>query len=72
MSKKQPQKPLTSIPKKSTVTTSKNNSDSSFQISNKIVIPILLLIFIALAYFYCKPLMDGMQLSTHDSNQYIK
>lgn len=71
MSKKQPQKPLTSTQKKSTTSTSKHNSESSFQLSNKIIIPIILLIFIALAYFYCKPLMDGMQLSTHDSNQYI-
>lgn len=72
MSKKQPVKP--------TVTTKQTNANASnkqsatasnFQLSNKILIPAIVLLFIALAFMYCKPLMQGMSLSTHDSNQFI-
>ncbi len=40
-------------------------------LSNKVLIPAIILFFIVLAYMYCQPLLEGMQLSTHDSNQYI-
>ncbi len=40
-------------------------------LSNKVLIPAIILFFIVLAYMYCQPLLEGMQLSTHDTNQYI-
>ncbi|MCB0506790.1 MAG: hypothetical protein KDD21_00680 [Bacteroidetes bacterium] len=70
MAKKQPHQPNT-VRKQSERKASINKQSSSFQPSNKILIPIILLMFVALAYIYCKPLLNGMQLSTHDSNQYI-
>lgn len=72
MAKKQPVKPVIQQAKQPNSTQKKNLSDStSFNISNKILIPAIILFFVVLAMVYCKPLLDGMQLSTHDSNQYI-
>lgn len=72
MAKKQPVKPTIQQAKQPNSTVKKNVSDSSsFNISNKILVPAILLFFVVLALIYCKPLMSGMQLSTHDSNQYI-
>ncbi len=72
MSKKQPVKPTVQAAKQPSSTQKKTGSDiPSFQVSNKILIPAILLFFTVLAMIYCKPLLDGMQLSTHDSNQYI-
>lgn len=72
MAKKQPVKPVQQPVKPSnSVSQKKNTTSSDFNISNKILIPAIILFFIALAMIYCKPLISGMQLSTHDSNQYI-
>ncbi len=48
-----------------------STSTPDFNISKKVLIPAILLSFIALALIYCKPLMEGRRLSTHDSNQYV-
>lgn len=73
MSKKQPIKPAPANVKQTTATANKknNSTSSSFQLSNKILIPAILLLFFALTFIYCKPLIEGMRLSTHDSNQYL-
>ena len=73
MAKKQPVKPIASNTKPSgSGTTKKSDSTTgNFQLSNKILIPALTLLFLILAFLYCKPLIQGMQLSTHDSNQYL-
>lgn len=67
MAKKQPHL----VKKATAATVNTNSTNSSFELSNKILIPAIILLFVALAYIYCKPLVEGMQLSTHDSNQYI-
>ena len=72
MAKKQPLKPAIQQAKQPNTTQRKKVSDAaSFNISNKVLIPAIILFFIVLAMMYCKPLLNGMQLSTHDSNQYI-
>ena len=72
MSKKQPVKPITPIHNKTSSTYKKKVYNApTFHLSNKILIPAIILLFVALAFLYCKPLFSGMQLSTHDSNQYI-
>ncbi|MCC6515057.1 MAG: hypothetical protein IT275_01760, partial [Chitinophagales bacterium] len=63
MSKKQAPKPVAQK--------AKSSSAPSLQLSNKIMIPAVMLLFLVLTILYCKPLLEGMQLSTHDSNQYI-
>ena len=69
MSKKQSVKPAHSSSKHSSPTN--KATTETFQLSNKIIIPAVVLFFLAISFFYCKPLLEGMQLSTHDSNQYI-
>lgn len=72
MSKKQAAKPTASTAKHTHTHSRKHAADTpQFNLSNKILIPAVLLLFVALAFIYCKPLLQGMQLSTHDSNQYI-
>ncbi len=73
MSKKQPVKPAATNAKPSNATVNKKSySDKSgFELSNKILVPAILLLFLVLTFLYCKPLMEGMRLSTHDSNQYL-
>jgi len=73
MAKKQPVKPVSQQVKQPNTSTQKHNvsDSSSFNLSNKILIPAIILFFVVLAMIYCKPLLSGMQLSTHDSNQYI-
>lgn len=63
MSKKQAPKPVAQK--------AKSSSAPLLQLSNKIMIPAVMLLFLVLTFLYCKPLLEGMQLSTHDSNQYI-
>jgi hypothetical protein len=49
-------------------------SDSGGQglgLSNKVLIPAVIFLLIAMALIYCKPVLEGMQLSAHDSNQYV-
>ena len=48
-----------------------SSGGSDFNISNKVMIPAILFFFIVIALIYCKPILQGMQFSTHDSNQYI-
>lgn len=76
MAKKQPVKPITGKTKPVETPVHKSlhtPEESSFNlhIPNKVIIPILLLLFIALALIYCQPVLSGMQLATHDTNQYI-
>ncbi len=73
MAKKQPVKPTTSSVKQPNTSSNKKQPSSpiDFQLSNNILIPAIILLFLALAFIYCKPLLEGMRLSTHDSNQYI-
>lgn len=69
MAKKQPVKPTATHTKPSGQKA--DASAGSFKLSNKILIPAVTLLFLVLAFLYCKPLIQGMQLSTHDSNQYL-
>jgi hypothetical protein len=73
MSKKQPVKSTASTHKQSNMQPTKklNAGNTTFNLSNKILIPAVILLFAVLAFLYCKPLIEGMRLSTHDSNQYI-
>ncbi|MFN8282084.1 MAG: hypothetical protein U0U67_02665 [Chitinophagales bacterium] len=73
MAKKQPLKSSTQNVRQPNVAPSKKstNNTPSFSVSNKILIPAVLLFFVALAFVYCMPLLQGMQYSTHDSNQYV-
>ena len=73
MSKKQPVKPTATGTKQPVSQPNKKQSanDAAINISNKILIPAVILLFVALAFIYCQPLIQGMRLSTHDSNQYI-
>lgn len=48
-----------------------NKKDNGLGLSNKVLIPAVILLLIALALIYCKPVLEGMQLSAHDSNQYV-
>lgn len=73
MAKKQPLKPSTPNVKQPNVANRKltSNNTPAFIVPNKILIPIVLLFFVAIAFIYCMPLLQGMQYSTHDSNQYV-
>ena len=73
MAKKQPLKPSTQNVRQPNVAPTKisNSNTPSFSVPNKILIPAVLLFFVALAFVYCMPLLQGMQYSTHDSNQYV-
>ena len=72
MSKKQPLKPATSHVKQPNASSKNVNAGTpGFSVPNKILIPVVLLFFIALAFAYCSPLIQGLQYSTHDSNQYV-
>jgi len=73
MSKKQPLKSTASVQKPSSMQPTKkpNEVNAAFNLSNKILIPAVILLFVVLAFLYCKPLIERMRLSTHDSNQYI-
>lgn len=73
MAKKQPIKATASKPKPIYSSSKKQTSGTiqEIQLSNKILIPTIILFFVALSLIYCKPLLEGMSLSTHDSNQYV-
>lgn len=72
MAKKQPVKPTSNIKQPHTPSSKKNVSNTpSFQLSNKVLIPAMMIFFIVLAFIYCKPLLQGMQMSSHDTNQYL-
>jgi len=73
MSKKQPAKTAAPNVKSSGVITNIKRSQASqeIQLSNKVLIPSVMLLFVVLSFLYCMPLLQGMRLSTHDSNQYI-
>lgn len=75
MAKKQTPKSTVTNTNKATTTAKKTEykvaTSSNFSISNKILIPAIILLFLVSAFIYCKPIIEGMSLSTHDSNQYI-
>lgn len=73
MAKKQPVQSTKPSGRQSDTVHVKKSSISSpgLSVSNKILIPAIILSFIALALIYCKPLLEGQRLSTHDSNQYL-
>lgn len=68
MSKKQPVRPVGQKPR---VQTEGPGTVQDFQVSNKVLLPALVALCFVMALIYCKPILQGMQLSTHDSNQYI-
>jgi len=76
MAKKQPVKPVTQKTQSKDTLTHKSlhvQEESSFnmKIPNKVIIPVLLAVFILLAFVYCSPLLSGMKLATHDTTQYV-
>ncbi|MCO5230108.1 MAG: hypothetical protein M9958_03025 [Chitinophagales bacterium] len=44
---------------------------NELKISDKILIPAFILLFIVLAFSYASPLLEGMMLSTHDMNEFL-
>ncbi|MEZ4878741.1 MAG: hypothetical protein R2801_01075 [Chitinophagales bacterium] len=72
MSKKKPIKKTTHQPSQSQTAKSikKDINQSSFNISNKILVPAILLLFLILTVMYCKPILDGQRLNSHDGSQY--
>ncbi len=73
MAKKQPVHSSKPSGKQSDTIQARKSSASTpdLNVSKKILIPAIILSFIALALIYCKPLLEGQRLSTHDSNQYL-
>lgn len=73
MAKKQPITPASATTKspRSASNQKVSNTNSGIQLSNKVLIPAIIAFFLALAFLYNMPLMQGMKLSAHDSTQYI-
>jgi hypothetical protein len=73
MSKKQPTKATAPNVKTPHQVSNRNSSaaTSEIKLSNKILIPAIIALFVALSMLYSKPLLEGMSFSSHDSNQYL-
>jgi hypothetical protein len=71
MAKKQPITPESTTAKSPRSSGNQKSSNTGIQLSNKVLIPAIILFFLALAFIYNMPLMQGMKLSAHDSTQYL-
>ena len=57
--------------KKSNIQQPNNLPKSNFKLSNWVLIPSIIVVFLISALIYCQPLLEGMSIATHDGTQYV-